>query len=346
MPSPNASSMVGTNLRPLHSNCVTVRQISSSGQQLYDLAVNPLSVVLLRIRPLNSTATITNYQDILNAVAATVSNVQILYRGEVIKNFSGADLLAMLWFRYGIVPWEAMPNATTGYQREIVVPIFMGKNPYDPVSCFPATHRGELSLSITFVTGVTGLGSLYFAADTIELLNANPTEYEKQVYQQYTYVSTGQNDVDFNIGNVFRNVLAYDSTGFTGASPAPTLATMQILLGNIVQHYNAINFETANVMSMLWGRQQPMFRHVHGVNAPASTQTPTNLLYQGGQNTGSTYDFGNYAWIDFDPTKDDMYSLDTAGTNRFHLRATVGTAALARFIPTEVIQVVAGSAGQ
>ena len=336
-----SASNLGTAQAPraLYSNGVA-RRTPNAGTVQFDLAVNPLSMVMLNFRPINSTGTLSNYASAFAAFAGGLTTIQVLYRGEMIKNFSGGDLLAYNWYRWGILPWEAMPLDTTAYQRSISVPLIFGKNAYDPSSCFPATHRGELILQITFATSGTGWATPDFSADFLELIGAVPTEYEKNITQNITYVATGDQDVDFAIGNTYRNILGFGTTAYNTATPAATLQKLKVLLGNVEQHYTAIDFETANVLSMLWGRQAPMLDHQHRTDTSGASATAQTF----GAYTNEGGTLRNYAWIDFDPTKDDTYSLDTSGANRFHIRTTVGTANAARWIPTEVIEVVGGSA--
>lgn len=328
---------------PLYSNGVTRRTLAADAVVQHDLAVNPLSVVMLNLRPLNETSTLSNYADVLQ-IATAINSVQILFRGEAIKSFAGGiDIMAYNWFRWGIMPWEANGADTDNERRSVSIPIIMGRNAYDPQSCFPATHRGELSIQLDLDVADTGYDNFDYSIDFVELLDAKPSEYEKNVNQNITYNATGDQDVDLPIGNVFRNILAFGTTGYSGATPASTLGAMKVLLGNQEKHYTRIDFETAAVMSMLWGRQGPFVRHAHRTDASGASATATTFASAtrlvGGDPTG----LGNYAWLDFDPTKDDTWSLDTKGQNRFHVRCTVGTANAARFIPTEVIKTPGGN---
>jgi hypothetical protein len=321
-------------LRFLHSINVPRRTIGADGVQTYDLAVNPLSVILINIRPLNDTGTLANFVDIVE-MAKAMNSVQVLYRGEAIKSFAtGADLVAFNWFRWGMIPWDANPSVTDNERRHVAIPLMMGRNPYDPKSCFPATRRGELQLVIDWDIADTGYDNLDVSIDTIELFDAKPSEFEKNVSQSLTFSATGDNDIDLPIGNVFRNIMAFGTTGFTGASPAASLGRMKVLIGNKETHYTAIDFEVANMMSALWGRQGPVIDHQHRTTVDGNAGTSVTTLGRV-EEIGSR--FGNYAWLDFDPTKDDTYSLDTSDANRFHLRCNAGTADLVRVIPTEVV---------
>jgi hypothetical protein len=99
--------------------------------------------------------------------------------------------------------------------------------------------------------------------------------------------------------------------------------------------YAATDFEVAQMLHCLWGRQPPAYdTHIHNFEPVAGVVT-----------LGPAFDVGtgyeNYAYLDFDPTGDDMHSLDTRNRSRFHLRSTAETADLVRAIPVEVIKVSA-----
>ena len=86
------------------------------------------------------------------------------------------------------------------------------------------------------------------------------------------------------------------------------------------------------MLGSLMGRMPPSLDlHTHRVDATAAVTT---------QETGGPIEQGmggweNYSFLDFDPTRDDMFSIDTNGANSFQLRANVETADAARVIPIE-----------
>lgn len=319
-------------MRFLHSVTVQEQAIGADGIYTYDLAVNPLSVVLLVFRPLNDTGTLSNFAR-YKAICAAANRVSVLFRGESIVSARGEDLAALNWFRWGIAPWEANHDNVDNERRAVVLPLIMGRYPYAPKSCFPATRRGELVLELDLDIADTGYDGLRLSVETIELLGANPSEYEKKVQITQTWAATGDQDMDLPPGNVNRGLLLYGTTGFGGASPAPSWGRTKVLLDNQEAGFAAVDFETAHMLTSLWGRQGYYGDHKHTYDGSAAGVSETASTFDVGE------DYTNYAFLDYDPTGDDTFALDTRGHSRFHVRANAETADAVRCLPIEVIKV-------
>ncbi len=319
--------------RLLHSVAVPEQLIAADGVFQFDLAVNPLSVVLLCLRPLNDTGTLANFASYLN-VAGALNRVGITHLGESIVQMSGRDAAAMAYFRHGIVPTQATHISTTNFRRCVVLPILLGKFPYDATSCFPASRRGELVLELDIDIADTGYDGLRLSVETIELLDAKPKEFERKVTQTQTFAATGDNDIDLTPGHKSRGVLLFGTTGFVGAVPAPSLGRMQLLLDNQQAGYAATDFEVAHTLGTLWGRQPPSFDNpVLHVDATGGAVEPTF----GPMSEIGSAGWQNYSFLDLDPTKDDMLTIDTRGASRYTVRVDAETANLVRAINIEVV---------
>lgn len=318
--------------RFLHTVAVQERAIAADGVEQYDLAVNPLSVVLIAIRPLNDTGTLANFAR-NKQLAQALNRVSIIHRGESIVSMRGEDAYAMALFRHGIEPFQGQLDNVDNERRCMVLPILLGRHAYHPTSCFPATRRGELVLECDYDIADTGYDGLRISVETIELLDAKPTEFEKKVQLTQTWAATGDQDFDLPPGNVNRGLLLFGTTGFAGASPAPSWGRMKVLLDNQETHYGNVDFEVGQMLHNLWGRHSPFSDHKHTLDAAAAGITETTNTFDIGE------DWTQYCWLDFDPTQDDTYSLDTARRTRFHIRANAETADAVRVVPVEVIKV-------
>lgn len=322
--------------RFLHSVNVQERLIAADGVQQFDLAVNPLSVLLLHLKPLNDTGTLADFETYLG-ICAAINRVAVLWNGVSVISMSGRDAAAMAFFRHGIVPLQGNHDITTNERRSVVLPIFLGREAYDPRSCFPATKRGELVLELDFDIADVGYDGLRFAVESIELLGAKPKEYERKVQLGATFGATGINDIELPIGNLVRGLLLFGTTAFSGASPSPTFGRVATYVDNEQVGFSAHDFEVAHMMSVLMGGQPPiMDDHAHVVDA---TSANTEEITVGTHFVGSSDGWENYAMLNFDPTQDDLYTLSTRGANRFHLEANVETANAWRVVPIEVIKV-------
>lgn len=316
----------------LHNIAVTERAIAADAIESYDLGVNPLSVVLLTLRPLNDTGTLANYQR-YRGICAALNRVSVSYRGELIVSARGEDMAAFNWFRWGLEPWQANPDNVDNERRAVVLPIILGRYPYQGGSCFPATRRGELQLECDYDIADTGYDGLRVSVETIELPDAKPKEYEKRVQQVLTFPATGDQDLDLPVGNLVRGILLFGTTGYGGASPAPSWGRMKVLLDNVEAGFSNTDWEVAHMLPALWGRHPNLGEHKHTVNAAGAGIEETTSVFD------AMEDYTNYVYLDYDPTGDDTYALDTAGASSFKIRANAETADAVRAIPVERIKV-------
>lgn len=314
----------------LHTVSIQEQAIAADGVATFDLAVNPLSVVLLHLKPLNDTGTLSAFGPYLD-ICGCCNRISVLHNGVSVVSMNGRDAAALAYFRHGIVPTQATHAITNNDRRTVVLPILLGKMAFDPNSCFPATRRGELTLEIDFDIADTGYDGLRFAVETIELLGAKPKEFERSTQLGVTFGATGVNTVDLPIGNTVRGLLLFGTTGFTGASPAPTLGRVSTFLNNEQVGFGSTDFEVAHMLHTLWGRQPPaMSEHIHTENDTGGpTDMPFNIGAGGWQ---------NYCFLDFDPTKDDSFALKTQGASRFHLESDAEAAEAIRVITVEGVK--------
>jgi len=337
--------------RFIHSILETNAAVSADGDEVIDLPVNPLSVILIHVSPLNDTGTIGNYQ-LLEGLLSAVDTVRVSHKGAAIVNLSGVDLavLNMLW--HGIQIWQSNQVNTNNDRRSLVLPVIFGRRAFLADECFPETKKGELQLTITWDIADTGFDGLRRSIETIELPEASPSFVQKITTLAQTFAATGQNDIDLPIGNLLRAVLLFGTTGFAGASPAASLAQLSLLVDNIQTHFSASDFEVLRGLHGLRGVPfAPDGRHIHDPNFDvtsadgtdlATTQTLANeikadlnaLTEIEPPEAGASID-DNYVLMDLDPTRDDQYSLDTSGAGRVNVRVDADAADAVRAIPIE-----------
>lgn len=306
--------------------------IGADGTETIDLSVNPLSVVLINIKPLNETSTLGNFQRAMG-LAGSLDRIAILYKGAAVFSMSGRDALALNYFRHGMIPYEANADDVDNERRSLVLPILLGRMPWDPMSCFPATRRGELTMELTWDIADTGYDGMRRSVETVELLDAKPKEWERKTTISRTFAATGFQDFDLPNGQLVRGMLLFGTTPFGGAAPAPTWGRVELIRDNQQVGFASTDFETLHQMSQLMGRQPPTGQfHTHGFEPVAGVETG-GPLNDGAGGEG----WENYALMDLDPWRDDAYSVDTAGSSSFLLRANVETADAARVVLIERI---------
>jgi hypothetical protein len=321
--------------RILHSFAVQDKLVAADGVEVFDLTVNPVSVVLVKINPLNDTGTLANYNRAMG-LASSLNAILILHRGASIFSMSGQDALALNYFRHGMLPWEANGDDVDNERRSMVLPILLGKFAYDPQSCFPASRRGELTMELDVDIADTGYDGFRYSVETIELLDAKPKEYERKTTISKTFAATGMQDFDLPNGLLVRGLLLFGTTPFAGASPAPSWGRIELLVDNQQAHVAASDFETLHQMSQLMGRMPPVSEfHTHRITVDGNAQTEVETLGGPILEPGTTDPWNRYAFIDLDPMRDDTYSIDTAGSSSFMLRANVETADACRVVQIE-----------
>jgi hypothetical protein len=327
--------------RLLHSVAVNRTSVASATVNLHDLVVNPLSVIMICLRPLNNTGTLSNYAAYLDIVQA-INSVRILYRGTSVLFMTGKDIALMNYLRWGLIPREASPRDTTGHMRSVVLPIILGKYAYDADSCFPATRRGELQMEIDLNSSGTGWQTLSYTVETVELLGATPMEFERRVQVRGTFATTGDQTVPLAVGNLVRGVMLFGTTPFTGAAPVPTWGRTGLFLDNQQVGYSSTDFDSSMVLSQLNGRLPPygLDAHIHRVDA-SSVSTSQSTFAKPIEVGGPDNAVNQYTWLDLDPTRDDEMAIDTEGRQNFQVRTNAGTADAYRVVVLERIKTAA-----
>lgn len=312
-------------------NTVPEVALAADATVVHDLGVNSLSCVLVNIRACNETSTLSNYARYLEMVGS-IDNLRINYKGASVVSMSGRDIAAMNTFRHNIQPREFNPDNTDNAKRCVVLPILLGRFFADPTSGFPRCNRGDLTIEITFDVADTGYDTFRYSIDSYEILDANPIEYERRVTIAKTFNAVGQQDTPLPVGNLLRGLLLFGTTPGTGAAPAPSWGNgMQVLLNNQQHTIANLDWEQSVVLSQLLGRSTPdNDAHQHTMEPVAGIET-TQAWNRGAGG------WENYSFLDFDPTRSDLFSINTAGASQVLFRTNAETADAVRLIPVERI---------
>lgn len=313
---------------------------SADGTERWDLGVNPLSHMFLMLRPLNDTGTLAQFNRAMG-LGLHATSIKVLYRGQSIFDMSARDALALAYYRHGAIPFEANGDNTNNERRALSVPIVLGRKPFDPECCFPASRRGELEMKVDTDIAITGSDGLQLSCEMVELLDASPKYYERKSVIAQTFAATGRNKIDLPIGHMFRGALLFGTTPFGGATPAPSFGRIELLKDNRQVGFASCDWESLHQDHMLAGsgRQPPTGqRHSHLVTTDGNAQTELATL-AGPHGEGLGEGWEQYAYLDCDPNRDDMFSIDTEGANDFILRCNAGTADAVRVVPIERVPV-------
>jgi hypothetical protein len=319
----------------LRSVIVQDQLIAADGVQQFELPVNPISHLLLGIRPLNDTGTLANFNR-ANGLAASMNRITINHLGSPVFSMRGEDCLALNYFRHGMIPFEANGDDTNDERRCLSLPVLFGRHPYDKSSAMPKTNRGELILELDIDIADTGYDGLRLTVESVEMLGASPKEFERKTSINRTSPATGLQDILLPSGNKVRGLLLFGTTPFGGAAPAPSWGRVQTLIDNEMEGISSADWEMLHQDSQLFGIQPPTGqRHIHRVTTDGNAQTELATL-AGPAQEGLGDQWNQYAWVDFDPTHDDEFSIDTRGKD-WRIRYDAETADAVRVVQVERI---------
>ena len=284
----------------------------------FNLPVNPLSVVLVTLKALNNTATITDYAA-LDAFFAKVSKIRTAYRGASIHDGDALDLAMMAGILSGWWWKQGQVNDTDGDVRSLTFPLLFGRKPYDPKQCFPATRNGDFKLFVDTAADPTGLDNFVMSIETAEILDANPESFLKQTTNGKTMQSGAANEIELPIGNKLLGVLLRAATFPTGASMNSSMAEVALEVDNVEVMISRTQWKTLQgEMGRFIGDWMAYPAHVHTENTAAAYAQNASTL-------GGRVDIAmlqQYGYLDFDPLKDESYALDTTGAAKVNLAIT------------------------
>jgi hypothetical protein len=317
---------------------------AADGAPSFDLPVNPLSVILLTIKALNENAVITNYRYI-TALLSMVTDIRVTYRGASIIQGSALDLAVLMARMTGWAPWQGNAVETDNDVRFITIPLCFGRVPYDPKECFPATRRGDLVMALATDVALVGHDNLVIQAETIEILEAQPTQFTKVTTTSKIQNAIIEHDIELPIGNDLLGILLRDASPPQAAAYTAQFGKVAVEVDNVETVYAEANWESLHgELLRRAGALYSMQGHTHSVFAAGAGREFT--LEQGQGDAGASY-LDNYAYLDFDPLGDTSYALKTAGAARVNLRVTteVASATAMRVMPIELVPVSGAPGG-
>jgi hypothetical protein len=329
----------------LHSVLVPSRTLEPEAEELsFDLPVNPLTAVILSLRALNSTATITDYAAEAQQIMSKISRVTVRYRGATIKDGDPVDLAMVDGGLSGWWPLQGGMSSSNGDARSITWPVLFGRRPYDPTECFPATRRGDLVLTVNTADDPTGLTDYTLQVETIELLDAVPERFVKVTTIEQTFDAVGPHTVDLPIGNKLLGLLLRAAT-------FPSAVSLESSFGEVA-------LEVDNV-EVLYSRA--LWRGLHSL---WRRRTNTDWLRQGHvhtENTAGTYAQNartlaaeenldlmlRYGYVEMDPLGDLSYALNTrdAADVTLEVQSEVEDEDASRVLPIEYVETGASPTG-
>lgn len=300
-----------------------------------DLPVNPLSVLFLSLELTNANPTAIATYTGIDGLIDNVTSIIVKHKGENIIQGSLRDLMVMNAAIAGAFPgWDRLTDANGGIRR-VTFPLCFGRRMYDPKECFPATTRGNLTFEATRAANDAGFSDVNLILESVELIEADPTQFLKYTTQSMTPGATGLFDLPLPIGNPLLALLLFDTAIATLTTATSSWGQTKVLKDNVEQYIALTDFQTLagglNARAAQFIESYP--GHVHQINDGAAlsnsddAKTPVSTGVRG------------YGLIDFDPLKDDSFMLETEGAADLKLRGNATSATAVRCLPLELVKV-------
>jgi hypothetical protein len=290
--------------------------LAASGQIKADLPVNPLSFILLTIRALNNNAANAAHH-VWAELLTMINKVSVTYRGASIISGRAIDLALMYACISKWSPRQMQANDVDNDVRGLTMPLLFGRRPYDVTECFPATRRGDLSLTLDAAAALpTALDGFTIQVETVELLDAQPAQFLKVTETQRTMQLGDQNEIALPLGNRLLSLLLQAVTFPTAASFNSTFGSVAIELDNVEVIMSRANWEsmTGELNRVLPGGW-PLIGHTHKENVAGAYAQFAATREQAEDDAA----IQPYAYIDLDPTGDGSLSIDTSNAADFNL---------------------------
>lgn len=316
----------------LHSTAMPLTTIATGASMVpLDLPVNPLSAMFLRFEITRAApGALLTYEAVDDLITA-ITSVRVLHKGEQIIAGSLRDLMITNALVARAFPGASKLHPVGAAIDSLVFPICFGRRIYDPASCFPATSRGNLILQMDTAAFPAAYTALRLQVETVELIEAQPTEYVKYVTQAKTG-SIGQFDATLPIGNPLLGIVLFDSDQATLNTGSSSWGTIKVLKDNVEQYHPLSDFIT--LAGMLASQLDDTFvlnaGHVHKFVAADALSSMTDSAAE----LISTATRG-YAYLNYDPLRDGSYQLETEGAADVKIRANGVTASAVRYLPIE-----------
>jgi hypothetical protein len=262
-----------------------------------DLPVNPLSHLIISMDAYNATDEAT-----LAELLAFINKITVEHNGVGVCSLQSEDLYGVNTYLYGNRPVLVGKLATDNLHRCLSLIVPFGRRIFDPNECYPATRKGELTLSLDMTVPATSADNSTLNIEAVQLIGATPQRFLKTIMKAVSAPgATGENEVELPIGNKIAAMLLRlttwpgASTHTYGVNGVKTFvddsqygysyARAQCLTGDLIFHYDT----------------------QHGNIAAQGAIQPANILV-----------------VDFDPQRDDQFLLETEGKSKVHAVLDMG----------------------
>ncbi|HJX61858.1 MAG TPA: hypothetical protein VJ578_04745 [Dehalococcoidia bacterium] len=251
-----------------------------------DLPTNPLSHLILTVSGYQMTDEAT-----LAEILAFLNTVNVSDQGKTIINVQSEDLYALNCYLYKRHPVLTNNITTDNATRSLGLIIPFGRRVFDPTECYPARKKGDVTLYADMTALGTSIDNGIINIDCVQLPDAAPSHYlRSRTMTKPASGVLGDNDFPLPIGEEIVALQLRETTFPATSSHAYGVDKISIEVDEVEQYYSAATAECLIA--------DGIFRH---------GGKPLNMLLQ--QQQLPT----NIVWVDFDPTGNGEYLLQTKG---------------------------------
>ena len=216
------------------------RAVVAGEQVTYDLPVNPLSFIDLR---LTVVANALGASPVLEDLLGYITSVEVMWRGSSIVSVSLADLAALVAGITGEYPKQENQGGVASQRSSVTVRIPFGRRRYWGQELLPPVRRGEMQLRLTYAATLTRAASLIEHIETVEVPDATPIRFLKYTTFPKTPTVAGDHDVDLPIGNPIIEALLFGTTVPVGATETTSIDALKLLVDNVEFFYSQTRWE-------------------------------------------------------------------------------------------------------
>ena len=298
----------------LHETSVRERALAAGDNGPFDLPVNPVSFLLLHVRA-EAAAAAADFAQLLGHLTSIVVN----FKGTQILSMSGVDLARMVHHLWGRPLNIENFNAVAPALVSLTIPIPFGRRPFGKNEAFPATRRGEFTLTVTRSAVLTNIANPQFSVEAVQLLEAEPKQFLKMVTLSRAIVA-GDSDMELPIGNPFLGLQVFSPTAMGNAPISETIRRLRLMLDNVEFDIADSAFDVSRSVGLWRGWDFNQYAAFSSL-------------------------MRNYAYLDFDPLMDDSFMVDTEGRASVKLRFEPDVAGTVRVMPVELVRLGGGGGG-
>jgi len=233
---------------------------------------------------------------------AFINKVEVTRSGVTVVALESEDLYGADCYLYRNRPvfTQKAYGANLLATLSLIVPF--GRKIYDPNECYPATKKGDLTLTVDTTLPVTTLENAELNIETIELPGANPRRHLKCSPMPVSAPGKlGDNDIELPIGNDIVCIQVRMTTMADIVNNTFGVNGVSILVEN-----KQFGYSYARAQCLI-GDMINLLETQHGTIAAQGTVQPANIVY-----------------VDYDPVRNDELLLHTAGKSSVKIRLDMG----------------------